>query len=423
MLHWTLGNSWFTSGVACAVAGVALTLPAGERITKSKSPVTKSASGGGATSVKPGAGLTRSLVPWTTRKIIRAQDNPFEEEWQPETQIGGRARVTPVSATEPAVESQATETPAASTLATDVPSGSGDSAALQRLKERSAKERWEKLHQEWLKARKKQAVQIDPPESAPTSESAPATANDFEPLAEPAETKLLDLPAAPAGDGSAGDNAGVPEAVEAVPEQPATEGSVRAPRIEPGRVRLQSQPRPRPDVKSDAELNKLFQNEDGERLAPPVRTPAELPKISEINPVPKPRSSAPGRQVPEEDPKRYVRLGHVPYESRISPEFVYAWEATNFKHHPLYFEDAPLERYGHALPEFLQPVVSIARFSGQLAFLPYQMTIHPPCSKVSPLGWYAPGDCVPYRCYPIPLNGKAAAVQAATILVPSYALP
>jgi hypothetical protein len=71
----------------------------------------------------------------------------------------------------------------------------------------------------------------------------------------------------------------------------------------------------------------------------------------------------------------------------------------------------------------LQPFASVGKFSAQLVFLPYQMAYAPPCSRVSPLGWYAPGDYVPYRLYQPPLSGKGAVVEAATILGVGYATP
>lgn len=467
MLHWMLVSPGTTArvawtfgcaGISCAALGLSCDTSAGAaaaadqparinpaRVTSARTnPVPLNSA-----QINPIPKRAKTAILRTAKKIVRAQDNPFEEDWEPDTDVSGRARVTPVSAEELAeviqpgsdfadsdfergneiqqtgeeAMDELSASPAESELGAEATGvDATDSGALQRLKERSAKERWEKLHQEWLKNRKDRSRQL-PPSRSPAIEAAPATggSNDFEPQSEPA----LELPPS-AGELATPSTEALDAGQEAAPTNPdafETDRPIRAPRMESGRVRLQSQPKLRPDVKSDEELNKLFQGDDAEALAPPVRTPSELPKISEIAPMPKPRNTAPGRQIPEQDPKRYVKLGHMPYAGRVSPEFVYAWEATNFKHNPLYFEDAPLERYGHSLPEFLQPIASIGRFSGQLAFMPYQMTIHPLCSKVSPLGWYSPGDCVPYRLHQPPLNAKAAAVQTATVLGLSYGLP
>ena len=73
--------------------------------------------------------------------------------------------------------------------------------------------------------------------------------------------------------------------------------------------------------------------------------------------------------------------------SRASfPASTYTWQASNIFYQPLYFEDPDLERYGHAYPFFIQPIVSSLRFTAQAIGLPYQMIIDPPCCRVYPLG-------------------------------------
>jgi hypothetical protein len=84
-------------------------------------------------------------------------------------------------------------------------------------------------------------------------------------------------------------------------------------------------------------------------------------------------------------------------------------------HHPIYFEDVPLERYGHTRHYLIQPLFSNAKFALQLVGLPYQMAIYPVCSRQYSLGYYRPGEQAPYLCYQIPLNLKAAIVEAGVI--------
>ena len=104
-----------------------------------------------------------------------------------------------------------------------------------------------------------------------------------------------------------------------------------------------------------------------------------------------------------------------PFPERTFPAVVMPWDAPNFFHYPLYFEDPALERYGHSHHPLVQPVASIGRFGVQLLSMPYQMTIDPPCREVYSLGWYRPGECAPKLHYQVPLDAKAAAVQAATV--------
>jgi hypothetical protein len=103
-------------------------------------------------------------------------------------------------------------------------------------------------------------------------------------------------------------------------------------------------------------------------------------------------------------------------DSRGWPEGTFSWKASGAVHRPLYFEDVTLERYGHtsAIPG-LQPVVSGVRFYGQLAMLPYQMGIDRPRKCIYTLGYYRPGDCVPFQRQTFPIQLNAAALEVGTI--------
>lgn len=107
-----------------------------------------------------------------------------------------------------------------------------------------------------------------------------------------------------------------------------------------------------------------------------------------------------------------VGLGEEPFTPRSIPPSVFAWKASNVHYNPLYFEDVPLERYGHTYGDCVQPFVSLGKFGVQLVGLPYQMALDPPCKKVYPLGYYRPGEPAPKLCYQIPFNARAAAVTA-----------
>jgi len=101
-----------------------------------------------------------------------------------------------------------------------------------------------------------------------------------------------------------------------------------------------------------------------------------------------------------------------PFIPRNFAHIHYCWEPTNMYHNPIYFEDVPLERYGHTRHYLIQPVFSGAKFAVQLLGLPYQMTIYPICSRQYTLGYYRPGECAPFKYYQIPLNACAALVEA-----------
>jgi len=111
----------------------------------------------------------------------------------------------------------------------------------------------------------------------------------------------------------------------------------------------------------------------------------------------------------------FDRMDNGNYVARQSAPTVLQWAPTNLWHHPLYFEDAPLERYGHTYHPLVQPFASTGRFAVQLAGLPYQMALHPPQSKSYSLGYYRPGEYAPKLHYQIPFNTEAALVQAAAV--------
>lgn len=120
----------------------------------------------------------------------------------------------------------------------------------------------------------------------------------------------------------------------------------------------------------------------------------------------------------EQELRRIGRAPGEPDRPFIPRDFAhihYCWEPTNLYHNPIYFEDITLERYGHTRNYLLQPVFSIAKFAVQLGGLPYQMSIYPVWDRQYSLGYYRPGEFVPYKYHQVPLNARAAAVEAGVI--------
>lgn len=113
----------------------------------------------------------------------------------------------------------------------------------------------------------------------------------------------------------------------------------------------------------------------------------------------------------------------VAYEPRAFEQELFTWDASNVYSNPLYFEDFALERYGHSYPAPIQPFVSIGRFAGQLALLPYQAKIDPCRKRMYPLGYYRPGEWAPKLHYQLPLNVDAALVEAGVVTGMFYIFP
>ena len=87
-----------------------------------------------------------------------------------------------------------------------------------------------------------------------------------------------------------------------------------------------------------------------------------------------------------------------------------AWEASNFAHNPLYFEETQLERYGNRRP--LQAIYSGLHFFGTIPFLPYKVGADCPRDCIYTYDTYRPGDCVPYDIEHRPLDKKGLFNQA-----------
>ena len=111
------------------------------------------------------------------------------------------------------------------------------------------------------------------------------------------------------------------------------------------------------------------------------------------------------------------------YQPRQMPARNVHWAASDLNHHPLYFEDPALERYGHTHNKWLQPFVSSGRFVGQTVGLPYQMAMDPPWTSRSTLGWYRPGECAPRLKYRIPVNGKGTSAEVISIVALLLLIP
>lgn len=112
-----------------------------------------------------------------------------------------------------------------------------------------------------------------------------------------------------------------------------------------------------------------------------------------------------------------------PHTLRSWSPTTFTWKASGLCHHPLYFEDVQLERYGHSHGPYLQPIISGAHFFLSVPTLPYQIAAYPPQECVYTLGYYRPGNCAPYVFDPLPLSIRGGLAEggiwtAAVFLVP-----
>lgn len=128
-------------------------------------------------------------------------------------------------------------------------------------------------------------------------------------------------------------------------------------------------------------------------------------------------------------------LAHLPMGSRtrfvpdeewgergISPS-VYTWSAPHFFHHPLYFEQVNLERYGQGPHRCLQPLYSAAHFFGTVPLMPYKAGSSPPHERVHVLGHRRPGSFAPYQWHWTRFSWRGVAYQGLATAGVAVALP
>lgn len=112
---------------------------------------------------------------------------------------------------------------------------------------------------------------------------------------------------------------------------------------------------------------------------------------------------------------RECQLPNIAFQPRQWLPTTMTWKASGLCHKPLYFEEVSLERYGHTVGPFAQPVLSTAHFFVNIAVLPYKMGIHPPNECQYALGYYRPGNCAPWIIPPVPISLRGALFEAGAI--------
>lgn len=120
---------------------------------------------------------------------------------------------------------------------------------------------------------------------------------------------------------------------------------------------------------------------------------------------------------------KQCRIDNSPYEQRAWQALTFHWQASAVAHKPIYFEDAQLERHGHTLGPWLQPMRSGAHFFTNIAILPYHMGIHPWNECQYALGYHRPGSLAPRVKPAFPLSKKAALIQAGSVLGGVFIIP
>jgi len=168
-----------------------------------------------------------------------------------------------------------------------------------------------------------------------------------------------------------------------------------------------------------AELPAAGAVETNVRCAGNEQMRASLKPLSEINLGITPRGGAPTDCYALDVDSSQQIWSFPPSDSM----FEFHWQATGLVHNPLYFEDVPLERYGHGCWPLLQPLVSGAHFWGAALSLPYRIGVDSPHKLQYTLGYHRPGTCAPSVREHLPLSAKGAVLQAGAIVGGVYLFP
>jgi len=166
---------------------------------------------------------------------------------------------------------------------------------------------------------------------------------------------------------------------------------------------------PAPRVKSPREAEEIRVPSFGPELAAkPVADVCPSLEELELKPINKITNdiTAKGEKFPTECP-----LKSEIYRPRSWSLTTFTWKASGLCHHPAYFDEVHLERYGHSLPCGWQPLASAAHFFLIVPALPYAMAVCPPNECVYSLGYYRPGSCAPYLLDPLPLSVRGALAE------------
>ena len=99
-----------------------------------------------------------------------------------------------------------------------------------------------------------------------------------------------------------------------------------------------------------------------------------------------------------EDESAELLTQSLSHDQFLPSEKRFAWVSPAIRYQPLYFENAPHERYGQTPEgcELRQTVLSAAHFFGSAALLPYKMFQQCPQSCDGPLGFCRPGSEAPF---------------------------
>lgn len=189
--------------------------------------------------------------------------------------------------------------------------------------------------------------------------------------------------------------------------------------VEPERMQ---QPKNEEQTKTEAPSRKSDATKQATNFLPPQRP------IGQVNIDLRTKPKKGKNSVPDNLAEQTMGQSHVVQASssaEMQGDLVFTMSRNHdelFAYHPLYFEEANLERYGRTCGQ-LQPALSSLRFFATIPALPYAMTVRHP-SKTYITQWpYEAGWGAPKVKEFQPLEPKPSLVQAGAITGLLFVLP
>lgn len=188
-------------------------------------------------------------------------------------------------------------------------------------------------------------------------------------------------------------------------------------------LRLVSNPQPRDTTASPSDVREglrlALQPDEPNPPAAPIDDPNKLPPARPLSPfiddpleiycpsdADKERWFKPFKDIVAVS---YPREGSLPIDCSVDlftsarradaqlpwPQYEYNWVAPEYWHHPIYFDDVPLERYGQSLWPAGQSWLSGLKFFGSVPIMIPKLWADRPFSYISSLGKFRPGSPIP----------------------------
>lgn len=174
-----------------------------------------------------------------------------------------------------------------------------------------------------------------------------------------------------------------------------------------------------PDSSQNADSNDSAINEYQLPVVADVHAPISIMPLAGVR-QPDPSGLLLNNQSPSQSGYSNANnVGYAGVTGRMSRPKSKTWQAHNFYHRPLYFEEHNVERHGNRRP--FERVASTVHFFGTIPQLPYKIGSLPPRKRIYTHGQIRPGDYSQFHIVKAPESRRGNALQ--TLVLLGFILP